>query len=215
MLHGERSAKPSSRNQIQELLSLRELPARLAHGAPAESPWSVVEPHLVAARAGSSQDAEVVLPMSETTTPSGAQQPTQDEPSSAIVSRGGEHVKRLADPTVERKSRDQADAGSHACCQCLVRQSTLRDAQVAREMDTTTMHNVYVELPTEQGGASAKVKLGLRWESRPKRGRPRFTWGLRIKKQLQTVGQDLADAGADQVMADVAVVERTPTSSRG
>ena len=39
--------------------------------------------------------------------------------SSAIVSSGGEHVKRPADPTVERKSRDQADAGSHACCQCL------------------------------------------------------------------------------------------------
>ena len=95
-----------------------------------------------------------------------------------------------------------------------VRQSTQRDAQVAREMDTTTMH-VYVEMPTEQGGASAKVKLGLRWESRPMRGRPRFTWGLRIKNKLQTVDQDLADAGADQVMADVAVVERAPTSSRG
>ena len=50
-----------------------------------------------------------------------------------------------------------------------VRQSTQRDAQVAREMDTTTMHNLYVELPTEQRGASAKVKLGLTWESRPKR----------------------------------------------
>ena len=84
----------------------------------AEAPRDVVA-HLAAARAGSSQDAEAV-PATRVTevvlqtrdmTQSGsaaAQQPTQDESlnqaatsSSAFVSSGGEHAKRLADPTVE------------------------------------------------------------------------------------------------------------------
>ena len=50
------------------------------------------------------------------------------------------------------KSGDQEDAQSQAFCLCPVLCGTRKGAQVAREMDTTTTHNVNVELRTEQRG---------------------------------------------------------------
>ena len=101
---------PTSRNQIQELLSMRGTPARLAHGGPAEAPRGVVEPQppTVEVRAASSQDVETAPPTDTTPSGAAAAHPRPDEAmnqaatsSSAIVSRGGEHAKRPADPTVE------------------------------------------------------------------------------------------------------------------
>ena len=102
---------PSTRHQVQELLSMRGTPARLAHGGPAEAPRGVVEPPPVAARAGRSQGGGVVPPTTVVeaapqtrTTPSGAQDEAMNQAatsSSAIVSRGGEHAKRPADATIE------------------------------------------------------------------------------------------------------------------
>ena len=167
MVRSVRRMPPSSRHQ-------RGTPARLAHGGTAEAPRVVAEPPppLVETRAGSPQDAGAVpptrvaeaTPYTRETTPSGAAaaQPTPDEPtnqattsSSAIVSSGGDHPKRPADPSSRErfrclKSRDQEDAQSHVYCRCPALWSIRKDAQVAREMDTTTTHNVNVELPREQ-----------------------------------------------------------------
>ena len=154
VLHGERSAKDAAK----VLLKMRGTPTGLAHGAPADAPWGVVEPHPVVARAWRLARRGGCAPTSENTTPSGAaaaQQPTQDEPmdheaasSSVIVSSGGENVKEPADPTLEEEI-PMSEVKRHTFCQCPIRSSTQRDVQVAREMDTITTHNVNVELPTE------------------------------------------------------------------
>ena len=132
---------PSARHQVLVLLSMRGTPARLAHGGPAE-PRGVVEPREESSRnveARTRTRVEEAVFRTRQPTPSGAAaaQKTPDVPmhqaassSSAIVSSGGEHAKRLADPTVEVKFR------------CL------------QARDQEAMHNANVELPTAASAAS-------------------------------------------------------------
>ena len=51
---------PSSRNQVQELLSVRRTPARLAHSTPTEEARGVADK--MTARAGSSWGGEILHP---------------------------------------------------------------------------------------------------------------------------------------------------------
>ena len=118
LVRGVRRMPPSARHQVQVLLTMRETPPRLAHGGPAE-PRSGVEPPPPPVEAngsrnveaGSPTNVEEAAPQTTQITPSGAaaaQTTTPNGPthqatssSSAIVSSGGEHVKRSADPIVE------------------------------------------------------------------------------------------------------------------
>ena len=158
---------PSSRNQIQELPGMRGTPARLAHKEPAEAPWSAAG----SARCGGGPPDKSrggFVSQTRDTTPTGAAaaHPTQDEAmdqettsSSAIMSSGGEHAKRLADPTegeipmseVKRPRENPV----RRILRCPVLWSFLEGCP--REMDTTTTHSVHVELRTEQ-------RAHLTWE---------------------------------------------------
>ena len=157
---------PNERHQVQVLLSMRGTPSRLAHGGPAEPRDVPVEPSASRnVETRSPTRVEETVPQTTQATPSGAQTAQTATPnvpmrqatssSSAIVSSGGEHAKRSADPPVEGrfrclKSRNQEDVQSHTFCQCPVSWSTRKDAVDAGEMVTITTHNANVELPIEQ-----------------------------------------------------------------
>ena len=113
LMRGARRMPPSARHQVQVLLSMRGTPARLAHGGPAE-PRGVVEPTPPLVEPSGSRNVEAGPPTrvhqtrQATRSRAAAAQTTPDGPmhqaassSSAIVSSGGEHAKRPADPTVE------------------------------------------------------------------------------------------------------------------
>ena len=116
LVRGVRRMPPSARHQGQVLLSMRGTPARLAHGGPADEPrvlwknhrhqWNQEGAAHKTWRPGHRQESPKPCPKGE----KHQTQPTPNEPmsratpsSSAIVSSGGEHAKRPADPTVEEE----------------------------------------------------------------------------------------------------------------